>query len=244
MYRDHMTLVTTALASCLQRLCILSVRVANVVKFETWRSVAMVTCSGAASGVVCHTCILWHETVINSEDKSLIRPSIRPSVARDVRHRRFTGSSCAIVHKPLAAQQLPVPTWHRSKSVLRFTVSKIGDSALFFVQPGVKVNGQYYVKVLLSQQILSAIKHVQGDNFVKFIFKHGSAWGTRYHPPAPARYSQHHFSCVWRSNSSDLNTVDYKTSEVIQQRVYETQVNKIDELKQRPVDVSTACSAA
>jgi len=31
---------------------------------------------------------------------------------------------------------------------------------LIFVDPGVKVNGQYYCDVLLSQQMLSAIKRV------------------------------------------------------------------------------------
>jgi len=36
---------------------------------------------------------------------------------------------------------------------------------LFFVKPGVKVNGQYYWDILLSQQILDAIKHMTDDNF-------------------------------------------------------------------------------
>ena len=35
-----------------------------------------------------------------------------------------------------------------------------------FVDPGVKVNGQYYCDVLLSQQMISAIKQVAGDMFV------------------------------------------------------------------------------
>jgi len=33
---------------------------------------------------------------------------------------------------------------------------------LIFVNPGVKVNGQYYCDVLLSQQMLPAIKRVAG----------------------------------------------------------------------------------
>jgi len=35
-----------------------------------------------------------------------------------------------------------------------------------FVDPGVKVNGQHYRDVLLSQQMIPAIKQVAGDTFV------------------------------------------------------------------------------
>ena len=35
-----------------------------------------------------------------------------------------------------------------------------------FVDPGVKVNGQYYRDVLLSHQMIPAIKQVAGDMFV------------------------------------------------------------------------------
>jgi len=39
-------------------------------------------------------------------------------------------------------------------------VSQVGITELIFVNPGVKVNGQYYCDVLLSQQMLPAIKRV------------------------------------------------------------------------------------
>jgi len=45
-------------------------------------------------------------------------------------------------------------------------VSKMGVTDLIFVDPGMKVNGQYYRDVLLSQQMLPAIKHVASDTFV------------------------------------------------------------------------------
>ena len=38
--------------------------------------------------------------------------------------------------------------------------SQVGSTELIFVNPGVKVNGQYYCDVLLSQQMLSAIERV------------------------------------------------------------------------------------
>jgi len=37
---------------------------------------------------------------------------------------------------------------------------------------------------------------------------------------------------MWPPNSPDLNLVDYVTWSVIQQRVYETRVHDIDELRQ------------
>ena len=39
-------------------------------------------------------------------------------------------------------------------------VSQVGMTELISFNPGVKVNGQYYCDVLLSQQMLSAIKLV------------------------------------------------------------------------------------
>jgi len=42
----------------------------------------------------------------------------------------------------------------------------MGTTELIFVDPGIRVNGQYYRDVSLSQQLLPAIKHVAGDAFV------------------------------------------------------------------------------
>jgi len=39
-------------------------------------------------------------------------------------------------------------------------VAQVGMTELIFVNPGVKVNGQYYCDVLLSQQMPPAIKRV------------------------------------------------------------------------------------
>jgi len=39
-------------------------------------------------------------------------------------------------------------------------VSQVGMTEVIFVNPGVKVNGQYYCDVLLSHQMLPAIKRV------------------------------------------------------------------------------------
>jgi len=50
--------------------------------------------------------------------------------------------------------------------MVSIAVTKIDMAELIFVIPGMKVNGQYYRDVLLSQQILPAIKHVASDTFV------------------------------------------------------------------------------
>jgi len=42
---------------------------------------------------------------------------------------------------------------------------------------------------------------------------------------------------MWPPNSPDLNPVDYVTWSVIQQRVYETRVHDIDELRQHLLHV-------
>jgi len=34
------------------------------------------------------------------------------------------------------------------------------------VQPGVKVNGDYYREVLLKEKLLACIKEISGDNFI------------------------------------------------------------------------------
>ena len=48
-----------------------------------------------------------------------------------------------------------------SAAVLEMVVA-----GLFFVKPGVKVDGKYFRDVLLSQQMLPAIRHVAGDSSV------------------------------------------------------------------------------
>jgi len=45
-------------------------------------------------------------------------------------------------------------------------MSKLGCTHLIFVDPGVKINDCYYREVLLSKQLLPAIRQVSGDFFV------------------------------------------------------------------------------
>jgi len=56
----------------------------------------------------------------------------------------------------------------------------MGMTELIFVFPGMKINGQYYCNVLLSQQMLPLIKHVTSDMFV---FQQDSAASHRARTP-------------------------------------------------------------
>ena len=47
--------------------------------------------------------------------------------------------------------------------MVSIAVSKMCMTELIFIIPGMKVNGQYYRDVLLSQQMPPAIKHVASD---------------------------------------------------------------------------------
>ena len=57
------------------------------------------------------------------------------------------------------------PTFIKSVMV-SVTVSKLECTELIFVEPGVKVDGDYYRDVLLSHQLLPPIRHLVGNVFV------------------------------------------------------------------------------
>jgi len=48
----------------------------------------------------------------------------------------------------------------RTSVMVSAAVSQVGITELIFVNPGVKVKGQYYCNILLSQQMLPTIKRV------------------------------------------------------------------------------------
>ena len=53
-------------------------------------------------------------------------------------------------------------------------VSKLGCTELFFVEPGIKVNGEYYRNVLLMGKMLQAIWGMSSD----FIFQQNAPHST------------------------------------------------------------------
>ena len=112
-------------------------------------------------------------------------------------------------------KQLPAERLLRTRStfsqsvMVSVAVSTLGRTDLFFVDPGTKVNGQYYRDTLLRQQLLPAIRGLSG-NF--FTFQQDNA------PAHRARETVHLLThetpdfitpALWPANSLDLNPVDY-----------------------------------
>jgi len=114
------------------------------------------------------------------------------------------------VKKQIAAARLlrTCPTFSRSLMV-SVGVSALGTTNIHFIQPGIKVNGQYYREDLLMQKLLPDIRQL--SDF--YVFQQDSAPAHRaretvklltmetpeFIPPTP-----------WPPNSPDLNPVDYK----------------------------------
>jgi len=140
--------------------------------------------------------------------------------------------------KEVAAEHLLRIRTTFSKSVMvSVGVSKFGITKLIFVDPGAKVNVAYYRNVLLSQQLLPMMRNVSGEFF---IFQQDNAPAHRardtvrlLEQATPAFIPPD----LWPPNSPDLNPVDYKIWGVVQERVYQSRVHSIDELKQRLLHV-------
>jgi len=101
-------------------------------------------------------------------------------------------------------------------------VSKLGITDLIFVHRGVKINGDYYRDVLLSQQLLPMTRDMSGEFF---IFQQDNAPAHRtldtvrlLEQATPAFIPPD----LWPPNSPDLNPVDYQIWGVVQQRVYQS----------------------
>lgn len=116
-------------------------------------------------------------------------------------------------------------------------VSKLGRTHLIFIDPGVKINGAYYRDVLLTQEMLPVMREISGDFF---IFQQDSAPAHRARETVsflqrevPALIAPD----LWPSNSPDLNPVDYKVWGTMQDRVYQTKVRDVEDLKRRLIDV-------
>ena len=124
-----------------------------------------------------------------------------------------------------------------SKSVMvSVGVSLMGCTELIFVEQGIKINGQYYRDVLLSQHLLPSIKSIAEEFFV---FQQDGAPSHRAQETV-ALLSQNTPAFIspflWPPNSPDLNPVDYRIWGLLQERVYATPIRNVEHLKQRWVE--------
>jgi len=120
-----------------------------------------------------------------------------------------------------------------SKSIMvSVGVSALGRTAIHFVDPGVKFNGEYYRDILLMQKLLPDIREFseyytfQQDGVPAHRARDTVELLTKKTPD----FIPH---TLWPPNSPDLNPVDYKIWGVMQEKVYKTKVHNVGELHRR-----------
>lgn len=112
-------------------------------------------------------------------------------------------------------------------------VSKLGKTSIHFVQPGAKINGQYYRENLLAVMI-PEMTELSPD----FIFQQD---GARAHTArATLSYLEENVPefippDMWPPNSPDLNPVDYGIWHELEARVFRVKIRDLDHLKARLV---------
>ena len=114
-------------------------------------------------------------------------------------------------------------------------VSKLGCTNLIFVEPGAKLNGQYYRDMLLMQKLLPVIRSIAGDVFV---FQQDNAPAHRQHIVLVTQSSfgavRHPSSSVLTCGQSTvLTSVDYRIWGKLQERMYRVPIHATDELRKR-----------
>jgi len=120
--------------------------------------------------------------------------------------------------------------------MVSLAVSKLGCSELFFVEPGVKVDGRYY------RDMLPVMRRIAGDVLV---FRQDSAPVHRARETVQLLQQQTPGFIspdLWPPNSPDLNPVDYRIWGLMQERVYKTAVPDVSQLKQCLIDTWSSLS--
>ena len=115
-------------------------------------------------------------------------------------------------------------------------ISTLGRTDLYFIEPGVKINGQYYRDVLSLQKLLPDIRQQSSNDFI--IFQQDSAAAHRARETVTLLDEETPDfipSSLWPANSPDLNPEDYSIWSVLQERVYRSRIAGVEELKQRLV---------
>src|SRR6218665_457906 len=100
-------------------------------------------------------------------------------------------------------------------------VSSLGRTSIHFVEPGVKIKGQYYrdVSALLMEDLLNEIREL--CEF--YIFKHFPAHRAGETVALLTNETSDFVNpTLWPPNSPDLNHVDYKIWGCTQEMVYKT----------------------
>ena len=114
-------------------------------------------------------------------------------------------------------------------------VSALGRTDLHVVDAGVKINGQHYRDVLLTQNLLPDIR--QYSDYYTFQQDGAPAHRARGTVQLLTRETPDFIPpSLWPPNSPDLNPVDYRVWGMLQERVYKENIRTLDELWQRITD--------
>lgn len=126
------------------------------------------------------------------------------------------------------------PTFSKSIMV-SVGISGLGRTEIHFIEPAVKVNGQYYRDVLLMQGLLPNIREITEY----FIFQQDGAPAHRARDTVRLLETETPDfirPTLWPPNSPDLNPVDYTIWSIMQEKVYKTKIRDVNELRQRMVE--------
>ena len=85
--------------------------------------------------------------------------SLQTRRCSQLRHDRVYVPVATMKRDIVADRQLRTRSTFSKSVMVSVAVSKLGCTGLIFIEPGVKVNGQYY-RDLLSDQLLPAIRHI------------------------------------------------------------------------------------
>jgi len=107
--------------------------------------------------------------------------------------------------------------------------AKLGCTNLSFVEPGAKINGQYYRDMLLMQRLLQRSATLLETGEV-FVFLEDNAPAHRARDTIEFLHSQ-----TLQFNSPDLNPVNYRIWGMLQGRVYRVPIRDTDKLRKHLV---------
>ena len=128
------------------------------------------------------------------------------------------------------------PTFSKSLMV-SVGVSSLGRTSIHFVEPGLKINGQYYRDVLLMEDLLPEIRE-----FSEFyIFQQDSAPAHRARETVALLTNETPdfiIPILWPPNSRDLNPVDYQIWGCMQEMVYKAKVRDVEDFRKRIMQAS------
>jgi len=107
------------------------------------------------------------------------------------------------------------------------TVSSLGATQLHFLEPGAKVNGDYYRNTVLLNMILLDIRSVFGDYYV-FQQDGAPANGARDTVTMLQRETPEFIPPeMWPPNLPDLNPMNYSIWGMLQERVHRSWIHDV-----------------